>query len=78
MLVSCPECGREISSQAIRCPGCGYKEPEHIYVVSEETRQEWKKREEQWRVKENWEIFFLMSPIIFIIIWTVVQCTVVG
>ena len=23
-LVRCPECGREVSSQAPACPGCGY------------------------------------------------------
>lgn len=23
-LIKCPECGKEISDKAIRCPGCGY------------------------------------------------------
>ena len=30
MLINCPECGREISSAAICCPGCGFPiNPEH-------------------------------------------------
>ena len=26
-LIKCPECGKEISDQADRCPNCGYKKP---------------------------------------------------
>jgi DNA-directed RNA polymerase subunit RPC12/RpoP len=24
-LINCPECGKEISDQAISCPSCGYR-----------------------------------------------------
>jgi predicted nucleic acid-binding Zn ribbon protein len=29
-LVKCPECGKEISSQASSCPNCGYKKKQEI------------------------------------------------
>jgi len=25
MIIKCPECGKEVSDQASKCPGCGYR-----------------------------------------------------
>ena len=38
-LVSCPECGREVSSAAASCPGCGHPITRQVVVVANETSQ---------------------------------------
>ena len=39
-LVRCPECGREISDQAIACPSCGFPISKHVAVPLEKPSQQ--------------------------------------
>ena len=34
-LINCPECKKEISDEAIKCPGCGKTVVELLYELSE-------------------------------------------
>ncbi len=34
-LINCPECKKEISDEAIKCPGCGKTVVEVLYELSE-------------------------------------------
>ena len=39
-LLKCPECGKEISSRALKCPGCGLGKEEIAEIVTEQKRKE--------------------------------------
>ncbi len=39
-LIKCPECGKEISSRALKCPGCGLGKEEIAEIVTEQKRKE--------------------------------------
>ena len=40
-LVTCPDCGREVSRSAMACPGCGRPMPGAVQVI-EQTGKDWK------------------------------------
>ena len=71
-LVQCPECGKEISDQAISCPNCGYtmrKEVEFvvisvIVICATESRHEEKSASDDVLPKEkgDWYIHYLSQP----------------
>lgn len=57
-LISCPECNKEISDQAIACPSCGFPVKAHFMQIEREKREaeeevERQKQEEQLKVKEK-------------------------
>lgn len=32
-MVECPECGKEVSDNAVMCPNCGYGVKEHFFKI---------------------------------------------
>lgn len=47
-LIKCPECGREISDQAVSCPGCGYS-----YMVEKRNKKNTANHDLWMRSKKN-------------------------
>lgn len=40
-MIECPECGKEVSDNAVMCPNCGYGVKEHFSKIeSEEVRKQ--------------------------------------
>ena len=46
-LINCPECGKEISDQAISCPNCGYRVAENIVQSKPFSAEEAKKKKKK-------------------------------
>ncbi len=40
-LISCPECGREVSSAAASCPQCGHPITRQVVVATAEPQAKW-------------------------------------
>ena len=46
-LITCPECGREISDQATACPHCGFPVQSHIHSAKKESVARQSNKEEK-------------------------------
>jgi len=75
-MIECPECGKEVSDNAVMCPNCGYGVKEHfLKIKNEEIRKQneekHKKQQEQTikKLKIIIPISVLILGIIIVISW---------
>ncbi len=72
-MIECPECGKEVSDNAVMCPNCGYGVKEHFSKIeSEEVR----KQNEEKRQKQHEQTIKKLKIIIPISV--LLLCVIVG
>ncbi len=72
-MIECPECGKEVSDNAVMCPNCGYGVKEHFFKIKNE---EIRKQNEEKHKKQQEQTIKKLKIIIPISV--LLLCVIVG